>query len=365
MVYYAVAMTVTLILCYYNTTVYPLPNGAEAKCFRNWRTAFLVLLPLTFVAVFRWNVGWDSLYGSSYWEAYHASADGLNPREFEFGFFWFMRLFAELEVPYFWFLFALASLFMACVSYAISKGSVWTRWSILIFFLLAFYFDSYSSLRQSLAEAISLIGWAYMGYLKPSKKKDLLILAAFFIASLFHQIALINIPVYLICRIRFSRDGAFKFLVAALILSPVLQIILRLATALFASSYTPGSVARINTLMTGVLAALCWYFYDEISSIDDTAYMYVNLGICTFVLLLNSGAMPIPYRVFDMLKISYVFIIPYLLRGIKKRRTRLSVEVAMVFIFGLWFYNYFFIQDPSSAHYQSAFSDWNTIIHLP
>ena len=110
MMYYLAAMTATIILCLSHTTPYPLANGAEAKCFRSAGTAFLVLLPLTVLAAFRWNVGVDSLYGGSYWQAYHAAADGLNSRGFELGFYWLMRLFAGAEVPFYWFLCALSIL---------------------------------------------------------------------------------------------------------------------------------------------------------------------------------------------------------------------------------------------------------------
>ena len=124
-------------------------------------------------------------------------------------------------------------------------------------------------------------------------------------------------------------------------------------------------MALINAVMTGVLAVLCWYFYDEISGLDENAYMYVNLAVCIFVLILNSGAMYLPFRVFDMLKIGYVFIIPYLLRGIPGSRMRLLAEAGLLCVFGAWFYNQFFLQNSVAAVYQTALEDWNTIIHLP
>lgn len=175
-----------------------------------------------------------------------------------------------------------------------------------------------------------------------------------------------NIPIFILCRIRFNRPGLLKFLIAAIISSPVLQVVLRFAMALFGDDrYTYRGVALINAVMTGVLAAVCWYFYDEISSLDENAYMYVNLAVCIFILILNSGAMYLPFRVFDMLKIGYVFIIPYLLRGIRSKQIRMYMELGILFIFGAWFFNQFFLQDSLFTYYQSAFTDWNTIIHLP
>ena len=75
-----------------------------------------------------------------------------------------------------------------------------------------------------------------------------------------------------------------------------------MAASILASKYSPVGLARINALMTGVLAIVCWYFYEEISTVDENAYMYVNLSIAIFVMILNSNVMPLPYRVFDMLK---------------------------------------------------------------
>lgn len=366
MTYYAVAMAVTLLLSYYRSTVYPLPGGAEARCYRTARTAFLVLLPLTLVQVLRWDVGVDSLYQGSYWNTYHLAAVGENPNDFEWGFFALQALFAKLGVPYYWFLFALGIGFMSLVSFAISRGSIWTKWSILIFFMLAVYFDSFSSLRQSLAEAVCMVGWAYMGYVPPSRKKHTRILLLFLIAGLFHSISWMNIPIYLICCVRFNRSTLLKVIIAATLLSPVLSAILRVIMTLVAGDeYTYIGVAWINAIMTGAVAMICWYFYDEISSLDENAYMYVNQAVGIFVLIMNSGAMYLPFRVFDMLKVGYVFIVPYLLRGVRDKRSRLYMEFAVLAIFGAWFVNYFFLQDSFAANYQTIFSDWRNIIQLP
>lgn len=367
MIYYAIAMALTMLLCSVNTGGCRLSNGAEARCFFSGKKAFLTLLPLCFLAVFRWDVGVDSLYGGTYWTAYHMASIGENSGDFEPGFYWLMRLFSGLGVPFYWFLFFLAVLFMACISFAMGRGSVWTGWSVLIFFLIAFYFDCYSSLRQSMAEAICLIGWADMGYLPPSRKKNLRIILIFILAGAFHITAWMCIPIFLICRIRFSRAGLLKLLLTALLATPVLQILISTAMQLLTDNphYSIMGVARINALLSLVLAAIGWYFYDEIKTLDENAYMYVNFAICIFILLLNSGAMYLPYRVFDMLKIGYVFIVPYMLKGIQRGRIRLYIQLLILLMFGMWFVNYFFIQDVFVAQYQFAFSNWGTIIRLP
>lgn len=364
---YGIAMVITMLLCAWQTTTVPLANGAIANGFIRTKKAFLTLLPLTFLALFRWNVGIDSLYGGTYWEAYQYAALGVNSSDFEIGFYGLMRLFAGLHVPFYWFLFALSLLFMVCVSIALAKGSIWTSGSVLVFFLLSFYFDCYSSLRQSLAEAIGLIGWAEMGYRPPSRKKDLCILCIFVVAGCIHKTGWMCIPLYLLCKIRFSRTGMLQFLLAAIVATPILQIGISLAMRLLTDNphYKVIGVARINALLSLVIALIGWYFYYEIRALDENAYMYVNFAVCIFILLLNSGAMYLPYRVFDMLKIGYVFIVPYIVKGIHNGRTRLYVQLVFLLLLGAWFVNYYFLQDVYVVQYQFVFPDWETNSRLP
>ncbi len=365
MEYYAPAVALSLLMAFFLKYKYRMPNGVEVNSPKNFLVAFLILLPLTFVLVFRWDVGVDSLYGGSYWEAYHASADNENIDDFEPGFFLFMRLFAWLKIPYFWFLFTLSLMFMVFVSYAFTKGTVSTIWSVLIFFLFFFYFDAYSALRQSLAESMCLIAIAFIGYLPPSRKKDVIITGIFLFAALFHMLALLYVPLYWISKIRFSRKGMLKFSIISVLAYPVLQIVLRFAMQLISGEYTFMGVAVINAVITFGVFMLCWYFYDDISELDENAYMYVNLSLCIFILMLNSGALFLPFRCFDMLKISYVFIIPYLIKGIPNGRIRLFIGGALLLVFGFWFVNSFFLQGSSAANYQTALEDWETISNLP
>ena len=366
MTYYAVAMTVTLILCYYNTTVYSLPGGAEARCFRNWKTAFLVLLPLTLLAVFRWDVGVDTVYGYNYWDSFQKAKEWDNYREFEPGFFLLTALLSQTGVSYWGYLAIIALLYMLAMSYAIAKGSIWTKWSVIVFFILFIYFNSYNLLRQTLAEAISLIAWANMGYSPSSRKNNICNVLLFILAGSFHSIAFMNIPLYFLCKIRFSRNGLLRITIFAVIFTPVLQVALSFIMNLVAGDkYSVVGFALINAVLSGVLFAFCWYFYDDICALDSNAYMYMNLAMFIFILILNSGALFLPFRIFDMMKILYIFIIPYLLKGIRSARMRFGMECVILAIFGAWFVNAYFLQDSAFAKYQTVFIDFRNLIGLP
>jgi hypothetical protein len=318
------------------------------------------------ISVIRWDVGVDTIYGYNYWDSLQKAYNWNNVRNFEPGFFILTAIISKLNISFWGYLTIIALIFMSCVSYAISRGSVWTKWSILVFFLLYVYFDSFNSLRQTLAEAISMIAWAKMGHQSPSRKKDLQILGLFLLALTFHTTAMLNIPIYFICKFRFNRNNLLLFAGLAVLLTPVLQLVLTTAMRLFAGQdYTFVGFALINAVMTGVLFLFCWYFHDNICALGPQAYMYTNLSLCIFILILNSGAMFLPYRVFDMLKIGYMFIIPYLLKSLKRPRVRICMEVILFVIFAAWFINAFFIQDSAYVPYQTIFIDFLRIIQLP
>ena len=366
MIVYAIAITASLLLSHYKSTSHELLNGRKTYIINHTLTAFLIVLPLFLVAAFRWNVGADSVYYSSYWQAYRAAANKVNSLKFEGGFYLLMRTLSSMKVPYFWFLFIHQTIFTSCFCYALKKGSVWISWSILVFFLLYVYFDSYSSLRQSLAESISLIAWAKMGTDKKSLKKDIQITLLFLLGTFFHSIAMINIPIYFACKVRFNRKSILLFIVLMVILTPAIQVSMKFLMRLIGGSdYTFIGTAVINAIMTAALCLLCWYFYDEICSMGEHVHMYVNLSVFIFLLILNSGAMYLPYRVFDMLKIGYVFIIPYLLRSLRSKRIRVCLQWILLATFSAWFLKEFFLPNSFVINYQSALEHWSVIIHYP
>lgn len=344
----------------------------DRRCMRIGRMlirpgVFAALMPLALIAVFRWNVGVDSLYGGTYWEAYRASAQGINERSFEWGFYGLMRLFSKNAAPYYWFLFAHGIVFFVLISFAIGRGSVNALWSIAVFFLSTAYFDAYSSLRQSLAEAVCLVGWAAFYRSGSRRRYDGAALICFLLAGVFHMTAWMNIPLCLACRIRFKR-GADVLLLALLMaaLTPVNQKVIGWAMRLaYGNKYTVEGMARINIIVTGVLFFMCWSRYDRLARLFPGGYRYVNHALWIFVLILNSGAMYLPYRAYDMLKIGYIFIVPAFVGSIRSRKARMAAGIMTAAIFAATFLNYYFQPNSFIAHYATALSDWRHIIELP
>ena len=200
----------------------------------------------------------------------------------------------------------------------------------------------------------------------PSRRKDSHNIFLFLLASTLHTTALINIPIYLICKVRFDQKNLLLFSILAIAMTPLLQVVLRTVMRYFAGNqYSFVGFSLINAAMTGFLFACCWYSYNGICQINRYAYRYVNLSLCIFVVILNSGALLLPFRVFDMLKIGYILIVPYILKSCKSPQSKFMMTAMMVCVIGAWFFNAFFIQENDYVYYETIFSDFWTRVTLP
>lgn len=358
MVVYACTMIATLLI----TTIVRKKNTAcnytYITSFGSYKSAFFAMLPLTALAISRWNVGVDSVYGGTYWNAYRHSMYGDNILGFEPLFFSFMKICAKINMSFWLFLAIHAIIFMCCSVYAIKRGSVSTYTSILLFFSLFVYFDSYSSLRQSLSEALCMILISIMLTEDESKKKDVIACLLLALACGFHSISIIYIPIYFLCKMKFSRKGILVTSGVAIAAYPILQKLFSMIMRFFfAEKYSFIGVAQYNLLLSFMVFAVCAFYYYDICLASKFGYKIVILSLIIFVVMLNSGALLLPYRCFDCLKICYVFIVPMIVKSIKNGKHRFVVAVLFTFIFGYWFVNAFFIQKNAYFEYKSIFDN--------
>lgn len=364
---YYIALGIMLILSWFTTrseTVYSL--GVVTSRTKSFKHAFLLLLPLTFLIAFRWNVGVDSFYGNSYTLAYHAAAEGNNFRDFEPGFYLLMRLFSLANIPFFWFLFAQAFFFMLCVTYGINKGSVAPVISILVFFFVQVYFDAYSALRQAMAEALAIVAFAKLGSEAQTKKRDVICLLLFALATTFHMVSILYFAVFLLCRVHFDKKTYISIAVVLTLAYPIIQIVLKYVMQLvMGNRYNLNAFASSYTILAGVILVVCAINYDVITLMNPNAYFYMNVALVGFLLMMNSNALMLPYRVFDAIKVGYIFIVPYAFRSCRRPIDKLVYPILIISLLGLWFYNSFYMQDNVMANYQSVFPVWSTATTLP
>ncbi|MEG2021070.1 MAG: EpsG family protein [Oscillospiraceae bacterium] len=364
--YIALGISVTLaIILEKKKTVYVHQKQFVITQSPSYMKTILMLLPLFMVLAFRWNVGVDSFYGGSYSRAYHLAATGISERAMEPGYFLLSMLFSMLHVPFFWFLFFLASVYILCVSYAIFKLSVSPAYSIFLFVILMSYFDAFSALRQATAQGICMAALARWLSQEENQKNDVIYLVTVGFAAMFHYIALIYIFLYLVSRRKYSKKNYIVIILCLTAASPLIGAVLNLISSFVSGGgYQERGWASSYAIIALFVLTLCVYKYDTIISINPRARVLINLSLCTFVFMINSSALLLPYRFFDVFKIGYIFTIPYVIKSEKTHLNRVAMTIAIVLGFGLFFWNAFYNQDTILRQYQSALSSWEYVSTL-
>lgn len=333
---------------------------------KSFASSFIILLPLTFLLLFRWNVGYDSTYGQSYSTAYSASAEGLNIYDFETGFYLLCSFLSKLGIPYFWFLFFLGLVFMLCVTYGIAKASVSPFLSVFVFLFMMVYFDAYAALRQAVVEGIAIAVFADVFTNPRTRKKDITFVLIFLFASLFHTIALIYLLLYAVCCIHIERKTLMIFAVTSVLLYPITQIILKTVMSVaMGDEYSFKGFASSYAIFTLVILVMCINNYDTICAMSPRGSAMVNYSLISFILMFNSGALMLPFRFFDALKIGYIFIVPYVISSTKKQYERVLFYIVIFALIGIWYFNAMYIQKNIFVQYQFVFPEWSTATKLP
>jgi len=349
-------------------------QSGTAKLYRykSFLGAFVALLPLTFVVCFRWNVGIDSAYGRSYSIAYHMAALGENARGFETGYYFLSRLFAGARIPWFWFLFSLSLFYMVCVSYGIYKVSVSPLLSVLAFVFLMIYFDSFSALRQSIAQGICIadMGWWLSREQnqdsEDERKDEFKFLFIIVLASFFHRISFLYFVMHFICRKSFSKRSVIKVCIIGLLLSPIIRIVaVELLRRLTGGRYVSEGFGSSYAIIALVVLALAVIEQDRMVNLNPHAVYLTNHAMCSLILMLNSSALVLPYRFFDMLKVTYIFTIPLIIKSARGSAKRFLYFIILSVLIGVWFWNAMYGQENILIQYQTVFSDWARVIRLP
>lgn len=371
MLIYYLALSLSLAFAYFGSKKEAVHSGQSFKTIkrsRNLAKTIWMLMPLALVMLFRWNVGVDSFYGNSYSSAYHAAAEGINFRKFEPGYFFMSAMISKMHIPFFWFLFLLSIIYLICVCYGITRASVSPAYSILIFVLSMAFFDAFSALRQSLAQGLCIVALSIWISKDESNKKSITsrwILGCIAIACFFHYIAIIYIPIYLICNRKYRRNRLVLISICAIVASPIIHALLNWAIRLtIGSRYQTEGFASSYAALAVIIFALCIWKYNDMLLINPNAYILINLSLCVAVLMINSSALVLPYRFFDGIKICYIFTIPLIIKSERKVLFRIGITLIVLIVFGLFFWNSLYNQDSVYAHYQSVLNNWSYISTL-
>lgn len=292
---------------------------------------FFSFVLFSFLAGFRWDVGTD-------WKNYIGMFDGME---------WVSRIEMSAVIMtgwlrnngfnderfYIW-IFAIVTNFFVC--YSVSKTSINPTYSIILYFVLGFYFTSLNIMRQWMAMSLFLFSWQFI-IVRDFKKYIYCILLAFAI----HTSAVILFPVYFL-RLRLSPKllmfgilvaiglsfSAEKVIVGIANIIPKYQLY---ATGVYAEQSNILSLLRALFPLSIIVISLI--YYNKIANCFASRFFF-NLTYISLILLLGFPGFPIMVRVADYFQISLLIFLPILAKLINNYRNRM-VFVTYTIVYGL------------------------------
>lgn len=323
--------------------------------------ALISPIPFILLAAFRYDVGTDYLY--TYVPRFNEIAEGKE-NYFEYGFFMLNKLIQVFTLDYFW-------LFLTCavITYSLVFESIYKylddpTFGVLMFVISTAFFTSLNTTRQYIAIAIFLYAIRFI-----QNKQLFRYAAAILIAALFHKSILIMLPVYFICRIKFSIWRSLAVIISGFCLSNILRSILQILFAsnrygdYFNSVYDSETTAvrflliNLSVLMLGILCRYLSNKKTKDSHLFDKLDIYMQIQVVSTLICACSGVIPLAYRVIWNFSSVQMLLIPEAVSCIKERSIRNFIKICVITAFiGLTVYSIYINGEHDVLPYRTIFS---------
>lgn len=366
---YWFALLITILLAWALTSKYvSLGNGCVGKItyFRVW----IAFLPLFLLALFRWNVGVDVVYGTGYYYIeYTAIQAGMgNILGYEPGFYWLMKLCNLLHLNLYLFYCVITIIFFLLFLKYIKNNTDNITLAAIIFFISDMYLFTFSTLRQAIGMAFFLYPMAEMinrnKYWKNWKWWICAILAISMHISIIYLVL-----VLVISRVKFRKRTLLYITGLGCLLSPLINIILTriMSYTYYFGKYFGSNEYRTEFTPTYFFIALVLFvplllFYKKFTERKNN-YILVNVSAFVVILMLNSQALVMPYRIFPLFIPIFIVLITRLVSSLtNKKSIRLIAELYCIAPFVFLFINQYYLNGSSLLFkYKSIFQYFNQI----
>lgn len=291
---------------------------------------FLMLsfLPFFLILGLRYGIGYDYLH--IYTPIFNIIVNG-GETNWEIGIVGLCKLIGIFTKDSFYFFFITAFITSFLTYKAINENSEMPWLSLLLFVIAGLYMDAMNIVRQSIAISIFIYAYKYI-YDKNLKKYIISII----IASLFHESAIILLPIYFMCNMKLTKRKLFLAFLGIMIILPIANtIFMQILKFSQYSHYMVGTYSEINpTYSELIISAIIFLFLSTFKIKDDKmfnilyimSFIFFTVGILSFKIILA-------YRLIMYFKISLVFSIPKAISKIENRKSRLLFIVLFIVLF--------------------------------
>ena len=290
----------------------------------------IALLPMCITSAIRYDVGWD--YLKIYTNGFFMIGKGYMPHYFsEIPFdFLVKKIYTVSNQNPDWLFIICSVLTFIFLTKAIKEQSINVVFSILLVFLIRYYFLTLNIVRQGIAMSIILCSYRFIKE-RNFKKYVMTIL----LASCFHMMSLIYIPIYYIYKIDWNKK---KNIVFATIL-PIFAIIIYLVVLKYTkyggyinSIQNDNSFLIHEIILSGIILFLALLEKKNVVIEKEYFDTYFIMQILTFITSVCSRFLPVADRIVWLLYIQNIFFVPIIIRNIKKSSQRIVVTVFFIML---------------------------------
>ncbi len=334
----------------------------QQKCIFSF-IVFLSAMALFIMAAIRYDVGTDNLgYMIRFNQISNLKLANYKDSKFEFGYFLFSKVLMSItDSPQF--VIAMTSaIFLLFIYLFIINFSDNIIFSVFLLITTGAFSYSLNIMRQMIA--VSMFFYA----LKFVKEKKLLkYCIIIFIASLFHTVALIYLPVYFLLNIRLKKK-MLAIIIFICFISEKLRIIFTNSVreyfpeyyGYFGSSYDSekflGALIVINILILIVAIILDdFYLLDYEDNVYKQSCIFYNVQVLATITAILSPIIPNSDRFVMMFMPVQIVYVPYLISRMKSKKT--LTNIVFVIIYLSFFAYYILIQNyAGTLPYKTIFS---------
>lgn len=290
-----------------NTKVFSLSENKLLQLYPKRILYFLAFIPLYIISAFRYGVGVDFYSYTWIFNALNVTGEETHV---EIGYIWLNKLIGFFSTNPAWLFIVTTSIILYFFAKAIYENSNNLTLSLFLFVTLGYFFYSMISIRHFMALAIYFYAQKYM-----KKQQFIPFLMLILIASSFHKIALIAIPVYFLLTHKY-KFSYFLIMLLTLIILAVLNkyvldvIFLFIYSAYKNSIYNIYDVSIFNILLSSVATFLSIVYYKPLLNQDKSNIIYINSAFFMLLFYTTCWWIPTPTRIGHFGTIFFIILFP-------------------------------------------------------
>ena len=293
----------------------------------------IALLPMLIVSAIRYDVGWD--YLDIYTNGFFLIGAGHMPYYFsEIPFDWLVKIIYIIsnQNPD-WLFFVCSTITFVFLAKSCKEQSVNIVFSIILIFLIRYYFLTLNIVRQGIAMSIILYS---LKFIKEKNLKKYLL--TIILASCFHLMSLIYIPIYFICQLDWKKKKNAIMLILIPIVGMILYIVVMNNTKYgnyIGSQYQGNQFLWHEIILSGTVLVLATIERKNITVNKEYFNIYYILQIITFIAAICSRFLPVADRIVWLFYMQNIFLIPIIIKNIKHLDKKLLVLIALIAIMSI------------------------------